>query len=215
MIRIVCSVVLSLLLAGAANADLVISFSTDNGSTFIDATTITAGDTISVGIYLRDSDPNGVLVNDGLFGFGMVGELAPQNLGTIRGTMINPAFEFEPMNASTSVRIDWKAATFETAPSGAEIWLGSFDYQSSAAGISSFTFVDRQPGNGDAETDWLSGTGATLDELIFGEGASGSYQFSVNATSAVPEPSSLVLLGCSGIWSVGRRRRAIRSRPTR
>ncbi|WP_039961315.1 PEP-CTERM sorting domain-containing protein [Rhodopirellula europaea] len=45
-----------------------------------------------------------------------------------------------------------------------------------------------------------------FDEQLFGSGAAGSFQFSINAT-AVPEPNSLVLMSGVAAFGVLRRRR--------
>lgn len=162
-------------------AQLNVVFSTDGGSTFSNTGSVTVGNTISVGVYLEDSDTNGPVATDGLLGFGIIGDLLPQNLGLINNTAIDAAFGIRQTGASSSVKIDWEAATFIMPPSGSPVLLGTFDYQSTAAGTSVIDFSDKRPGSSSADTDWASGTGVELDETIFGAGATGTFSFSINS----------------------------------
>ena len=87
--------------------------------------------------------------------------------------------------------------------------MGSFQFDSTAEGVSMFTIEDRLVGAGAGNASWVTSSFGFLNEQIFGSGAADTFQFSINATSAVPEPSSFVLLGCFAGLVIGRRRRAV------
>ncbi len=181
----------------SATADpLTIRFSTNGGSSFATSFNVQTGNPISFGIYLHDGDSNGVLVTDGLAGFGMIGTPVPTTLGTISSTTINPVFDV-PADLSTSTLIDWQAGVLiNSPPTGQAILLGDFTFQSNFDGQTVFDFTDK------ATPDWISGTGAILDADVF---SNGPFRLTINSTS-VPEPTSTCLLLCSLI-ALGYRRR--------
>ena len=76
-------------------------------------------------------------------------------------------------------------------PTDSPIRLGSFQFDSSGAGSSTFTFGDRGPGAGTPNASWITGTGTELDELIFG--------------ANIPAPFSIIAMG--SLLAVCRRRR--------
>ena len=117
-------------------------------------------------------------------------------------------FDFENHNNTTANGFEWEfGQSAGTGVQGNAVLLGSFRFDSVADGTTLMTIEDRLPGTGVGNANWITPTFNILDEQIFGTGASGSVQFSIDSSSAVPEPSSLALLNCLFGWSLVRRRR--------
>ncbi len=201
--------VLTLSWSASSNADNVIQFSIDNGSTFGNSFNIDPGSSVNVGVFLTESSPDTALANDGLLGFGLTGNLASSNIGVISAASPEPVFDFQATNEFTATSINWEAlVNNNTIPTGSRIALGSFQFDSTADGTSTFTFGDIQPGSGSANVNWLTGAGTELDEAIFGTGAAGTFQLTLS-TAAVPEPGSAGVIAMGSLLLILRRRRNI------
>jgi hypothetical protein len=191
-----------------AIADLILGFSIDDGGSFANSFDVEVGASLAIGIYLQQTDPDTVLTDDGIVSWGFDLTRAPASLGTISNPSVNPVFDFENHNVTTATGFEWEYS--ETASSGIKgnaILLGGFQFDSTAKGISLFTVEDRLVGSGVGNASWVTSSFDFLDEEIFGTGAADTYQFSITATSAVPEPSSFVMLSCIAGLAIGRRRR--------
>lgn len=205
---LVFTIILSACLSSQVNADIAIAFSTDNGSSFSNDVNVQAGGLVAVSIFLSESGSDTVLANDGLLGFGLAGTASLGGSGTITDAGHNPIFDFSSTNSFSDDSIDWEALVLNnTAPTGSRILLGSFDFQTVADGSATFEFGDIQPGSTSAESNWLSGAGAELDEIIFGTGSFNTFQLRVNVTS-VPEPASSAVLLLGSLALVCNRRRS-------
>jgi hypothetical protein len=146
------------------------------------------------------------LATDGLFAFSLLGTPDSTSFSSVGLTTINPVFDFNIDDSTTSL-IDWEANVFlNSVPVGTEIHLGDIELSGTAAGSTIYTVADAQPGSTTAEANWLSGTSAELDELIFGPGSTNSFQFALN-TTAVPEPATFAVICSLGIGVSLRRRR--------
>ena len=196
---------LCLLFSQSARADITLGFSDDGGLSFANTYFVAPDDSILIDVFLRDSDGAGVLVNDGLLSFGLIGPLTPTTNGNVSDTSINPVFDFLPVDDSTATNVEWIASVFNNAPpTGVDVLLGSFTFTATSAGSSTITFQDIDPGSGSEFVDWLSGTGAGLDEDIFGAGSTGTFEVSF---VAIPEPTGcVVLLGLFSVWTRRRTR---------
>lgn len=192
-----------------SHADIVIIFSADNGNTFSDSFEVTTGDVLSLAIYASETDPDNVLSTEGLVSFGLDLTTSPSDLGTISSALANPLFDFEQHNETTQNGFEWEYA--ETANNGIRnesILLGSFQFEARNEGTTVFDVEDRAPGSGIENASWLTPSLDILDEQVFGDQATGSFRFTVNAVS-VPEPSSLVLLTLIAVTGAARRRRNV------
>ena len=187
-----------------------IEFSIDGGNTFGDTFTVVDGSITNVGVYLSDLPANNVLATEGLFSFGLVGDLDPNAPGTISSATINPAYDFLITDTSSAIALEWEAAILVNAvPTASSVLIGNFQFNSNGPGVSNFTFGDNQPGSDTSVLNWLTGTGAVLDEDIFGTGSTDTFSL-VFSTAAVPEPCAMtmVLMG-SLLLSVYRRRELV------
>lgn len=190
---VILALSLLLLFAGTSAAQ-ELNFSIDGGTTFGNSFAIQSGSSTTVEVYLSEIAPDTTLTSEGLFGFALRGDLDAGSPGAISAASINPQFDFPGTETFNAVAIQWQAAVFANAtPRGANILLGNFQFDSSGAGTSTFAFSDLEPGNTSAEAGWITEEATELDQLIFGSGATDSFSLSLTA-SAVPEPSSLVLL---------------------
>ena len=179
-------------------ADFVINLSSDNGTIFSDNFDVQVGESLNLSVFLQQSSPDTILFDEGLASFGLDLSSSSTSLGTISNPMVNPVFDFQNHNVATISGFEWEYAA-GTSATGDSILLGSFQFESSAVGTTNFIIADRNPGSGPLDASWVTPGFTQLDEQIFGMGAADTFQFSVNATSAVPEPSSLALLTCAGV----------------
>ncbi len=206
--QLIYTVILFACLSPQLNADVSLAFSTDNGGSFSNEANVLAGDLVKVTVFLAESTPDTVLATDGLLGFGLTGFATLSGSGTITAASHSSEFDFSSTDSFSTSMLDWEALVLNNAvPTGSNIVLGSFDFQTVADGSTAIEFGDIQPGSTSAEANWLSGAGSELDEVIFGTGATDTFQFRINVSS-VPEPSSaaVILLG-SFLLAFGRRRK--------
>lgn len=197
---------LVLLFCPPTRADLTLEFSVDNGSTYTNTHTLTAGNSVSIEVYLRDSDAAGVLVNDGLFGYGLRGTGFDTSNWTRQNSAIDSVFDFS-VDSSTDTEIRWNGAVFNNAaPTGQDLLLGSFDLLSLSTGTTILSFSDIDPGTDSGNNSWVSGTGSELDQLIFDPGLGGQSTYNLTII-AVPEPSYLcIVMAICGCKAIQRRR---------
>lgn len=206
------SLLLSQLGGQSASADFVLGFSDDEGASFATAFDLGLGDTANIGIYLQQAGADSVLTVEGLSSWGLDLNHTSPSFGTIVGASANPVFDISNHEVSTATGFEWEfGESADLGVLGDSILLGSFQYQADSEGSTIFTVKDRLPGAGFGNSSWLTPALTELDEQIFGIGAAGDFQFSVNSASvsAVPEPTSLVLLGgVASMMLMVRRRRS-------
>ncbi|MEO1524699.1 MAG: PEP-CTERM sorting domain-containing protein [Planctomycetota bacterium] len=190
------------------SAGLALNFSNDNGTSFADSFSVQTGEKMTIGVFLQQTAPDTILNDEGIVSWGF--DIAPSSAmsGTLASPNINADFDFENHNVATAggYQLEY-AQSSGTGVMGDSILLASFEFTSSAAGISEFTIGDRLVGSGPGNVTWLTPSFNTLDEQIFGAGAGDTYQFSVSSISAVPEPSSFLLLSGLGGYALLRRPR--------
>ncbi len=192
-----------------ASAELVLSFSADNGGTFINDFNVTAGDSLTIGIYAQETNANVELSTEGLVSFGFDLTSAPTTLGSISNATVNPLFDSESHNVITASGFEWEfGETANTGIKGNAVLLGSFQFDTTANGMTLFTVGDRLVGSGLENASWLTPSFSFLDEQIFGAGAANNFQFTIN-TSSVPEPSSMLLMAAACAGFVSRRHRRV------
>lgn len=193
----------------SADADLIVDFSVDNGNSFADSFDVQTGDSLNIGIYLRQTAPDTILTEEGLVSWGFDLTRERTNLGEISNLSTNPVFDLETRNVTTASGFEWEYSdNTSVGLNGDAIMLGAFQFDSTAEGLSVFTIKDRLIGSGAGNANWITPAFSFLDEDIFGAGAADTIQFSVNAVSAVPEPNSFALLSCIAGLVIVRRRRA-------
>lgn len=193
-----------------ATADLILGFSTDTGGTFANDFDVQVGNSLDIGIYLRQTGADTILTDEGLVSWGFDLTRDSTALGTISNPLANPVFDSESHNVTTATGFEWEyAESFGFGTLGDDILLGSFKFDATADGTSLFTIEDRVPGAGFANANWFTPfpLATDLDDQIFAPGVVDQYQFTVNSTTAVPEPNSLVMLSCIAGLAIVRRRR--------
>ena len=188
-------------------ADLTIGFSTDEGISFVDRHLIPIGESVSVDVYLRDSEAGGVLDSDGLFGFGLRAVSSGPPLGEFQKSTINPIFDLST-DDSTETEIIWDGGILDSdIPNGQNLFLGRFDFVSTSAGTSLLEFSDLDPGTGSDNANWVSASADVLDELIFDTANGGQAMYPLTIV-AVPEPSSLSFVASAVLFAATRRRKS-------
>lgn len=203
-------ITMTMCLNSQVGADLVLGFSVDNGTTFSNDFNITTGDNLTIDIFARETSPNNELSSGGLVAFGFDLTSSPTGLGLISDATRNPLFDFENHNVPTATGFEWEYG--ESANTGignggdGSVFLGNFQFNSTADGTTVFTIEDRSVGSGVGNANWITPTFDILDEQFFGPGAAGSFQFSINA-SAVPEPSTFTMCAGASMFFLMRRRR--------
>ncbi len=191
------------------SAELVIGFSVNNGGSFSNSFDVVTGQSLTVGLYLQQTNPDTVLTDEGIVAWGLGLTSAPTNLGTISNRMVNPLFDFENHNVTTASGFEWEyGETANTGIKGTSVLLGSLQFDTTADGTTLFTVGDRLVGTGAVNASWLTPSFSFLDEQIFGAGATNDFRFSINA-SAVPEPSSFAMFSCIAGLAICRRRRSV------
>lgn len=203
-------VLLLLIVPTTGNAGLVLDFSDDNGVSFADDFTVQTGEGLTIGVFLRQTAPDTILNDEGIvsWGFDLTRSLSS---GTLASPTVNPEFDFENHNVATAAGYELEyAQTSGVGVSGDSIPLASFEFTSLSDGTTDFEIGDRLVGAGPGNATWFTSGFVELDEQIFGTGAVDTYRFSVSSISAVPEPSSLMVLG--GVFGVSILRRPRRRR---
>ena len=189
---------IALLLFGSVTCSAQqLNFSIDGGNSFGNSFNIASGSSTNVDVFLSEVPPDTTLSTAGLFSLGLAADLDSAAFGTISSADLNPVYDFITTDSFNTIAIEWEAAVLaNTIPTGSSIRLGSFQFDSTAAGVSSFTFGDSQPGSGGINDNWFTGSGVLLDDLIFGAGSTGTFSLTLNS-AAVPEPGtvSLILFG--------------------
>lgn len=197
---------------GPASADVFLSFSEDGGATFAENFETRVDESLTIGIYLRESAPDTVLSNEGLVSFGVRVNALPGQVGTIFGATPDSRFDLENHNVTTSTGFDWEYAdTDPITDLGSIVRLGSFEYEANSLGTTTFSVEDRLIGSGIGNASWLTPSLGVLDEQIFGSNAEDSFQFSIS-TTAIPEPSTLLPCGLATLFLLRRTRRQRLSR---
>ncbi len=91
-----------------AAADLLLSFSNDNGGIFSDNFDVQVGDRSTIGIYLQQTAPDTVLTGDGIVSWGFDLTQAATSLGTISGPTVNPDFDVVNHNEMMASSFQWE-----------------------------------------------------------------------------------------------------------
>ncbi|MCG8653849.1 MAG: PEP-CTERM sorting domain-containing protein [Pirellulales bacterium] len=194
-----------------ASAGLIINFSTDGGSNFADEFDVNVGQSQTIGVYLSDTVPGGVLETDGLFSLALDANAPTADFGKITAANVDTAaFDFALIDTFTDTSLTWDALNlFNPISTGQSILLGQFTFEATQLGTTSFAFADRQPGGDSTVAGWLDGQSQELDQQIFGPSAAQTFSLTINS---VPEPSSMAILATASLAMslAGRRRRTSR-----
>jgi len=198
---------LVLLVYGQRTSDAqTLGFSIDGGNTFSNSFDVVTGSSTDIEVYLSDLAPSTILSSEGLFGLGLQGDLDSTAAGSIGSATLNPTYDFVTTDNFNALAIEWEAAVLvNNIPTASSILLGTFQFDSTANGVSALTFGDIRPGATSAEASWVTGLGNELDESIFGTGATNTFVLSLNS---IPEPgtASLFVVGSMLLSAFGRRR---------
>lgn len=198
------------MLCSPAVADVVINFSTDNGTSFTNDFDVEVGGSLSVGIYVQQTGGDTVLTDEGLVSWGFDLTSSPDSFGSIASATVNPVFDFSNHDVTTTTGFEWEFfESVGTGIKGNEILLGTMQFDSTGVGMTTFSITDRIPGGGGANANWVTPSLNFLDEQIFGTDAADTIQFTITSSTAVPEPSSLATLSCLGVLVFSRRKRKV------
>lgn len=195
---------INLAFAASASADLVLNFSTDGGATFSNDFEVVTGSDLLIEVYLVDTDgAGGILDTQGLFSLDLLGELMATDFGTITGAGPDPVFDGIITDSFTDDTFEWQAAVQANLPPATEtIALGTFRFETTDHGVSTFEFSDRETGT----SGWATGSATILDEEIFGAGSANSFTLTV---TSIPEPTSACVLLAGLAVTFARRRRSV------
>ena len=190
-----------------ARAQLIITFSNDQGGSFSNNFAVATGDGITIDIFLQEIGTPTELSTDGIVGFGIELIRTPQSTGTISNVVENSFFDLENVNTLTSDGFILEAfEVANTGLAGTTVPLASFDFQANVDATTEFSIVDNIPGDkvfGSFVTPTLVG----LDSQIFSNGDDGAFNFTITS-EAIPEPSGALLLALIASWgTICRRRR--------
>lgn len=216
-LRMTIAILSIILTANSSLADLFLGFSSDSGGTFTDTIRGEVGDSITLGLYIRQTGTETRLVDYGLLSFGTRATLDNSTV-TVRDVDINRAL-FSDFSGSTKITpTDFSMvgeALFDADPKGASILLGFFIVDMNAMGTTNISFGDFNPLvnrsdfalNDDLFTD-VDDLLFSNDRLVGSSDRSRSYSLTI---TAVPEPSSLILAPLA-VFAFSRRR-PMRVRP--
>lgn len=195
------------LLPCTVQADLVLSFSDSDLE-------ILVGQQVFIDIIATQTD-NGDLIDggdlrqgaDGLFLAGMRIENSSSAVASSRFVSAGPGFIDSTISPSTATELTIESAdplvpVFAANSDPTSMVLGTYSFIALTSGTTTFTLAD--PTDFD---DWVFGTDAGGNDAAVFAGA----QSLVLNVSAVPEPSSFVLLGSIAAVSLFTRRRSLNS----
>lgn len=168
---------------------IVLTFSVDDGVTFADSLTVPVGATSSIGIYLSDDDPNGLLATEGLFGFALSLSSSSTSFVSIDGATISTPFDAVFADTSTAGTISWDAAVLNNSPPVmSKIHLGIIQLNGVRDGTTTLTFSDPEPGSTTITANWLTPASTVLDQAVFGIGGNDTVSLTIESATSVPEP---------------------------
>lgn len=191
-------------LADRAHAGYIIQFSTDPSVNHFD---VAVGSTLDVGIYVAQTAPSSALTDFGLISVGLGITFDPTKIQidganpfTFSGNFPSGhdvAFSNGTLRIYGESLFNNVGANPGPVPfKGDTILIGTLSLQTLVAGNFNVSVGDYEPSAPDFADFGLGGLGANtnFDKLLFGNNTQGTFQFSAGLT-AVPEPSSILLLG--------------------
>ena len=182
---------------GTAFGQIELQFS--DGTTTGNIFDVDVGTTQTISVIAVETTPGSALSTGGLngYGFAVSANATSGTAATLNSYTDATAFSFEPITDVTPGSADVRRTNFDSPVTGTSVTLGEFDVSVSAAGSTDFSFTDRSLGS-----EFASGF-TNLDPIIFG----GSVGFTINAGTAIPEPSGGLLIGFSMLATMIRRKR--------
>lgn len=203
------------LAAAPARADFGLQL-TNAGVPTLNFTT-TVGGTVVVGVYLVEAG-GAALQTDGLLSAGVGLTSAASGVGQVTAVGVNPLFTITstsfdpPSGGGFSGDVDFADPAVTSNPSDpTRIFLGTFTLTGLAPGTTTLTARDRTPGTG--TTDFVTGTGASLDGGL----AFGPARFTVSGpvVTAVPLPATGLASALAACLALGLRPRVGAATPGR
>lgn len=210
------AVILGVLSSTCARADPIFSYVFDQANYGV-----SVGAEVDVIVFFQETDsllpgplPNGYLASTGLFGLGVLVDYSGQPAQLQRSGDVTPnaTFLLDPTSAfSVSVTSNQAVlvenvglGAFVTAAGSGPIYrieVGVFVFTGLSPGMAAISAMPTGSGG-----DNIGGDGTILDGLTGNAGAT----IAVTSSSAVPEPSSLILtiVGCLGLAVTARARKA-------
>ncbi len=180
-----------------------IVFSADGGNSFGDDFNVDVGTTQTISVVAIETESDTALSTEGLNGFGISlnGSATSGAASEITSFTANPAFSpsFGSEDEVTTSSLDQRRLIFSNV-AGTSVRLGDVDISAIAPGTTEFTLSDFSSLN-----DFGTLGGNALDSIIFQDGR--TFSFTINAGTAIPEPSAGLLIGVSMLSSMMRRKR--------
>ena len=179
--------------------DIVFSDGTTTGTTF----NVDVGTTQTISVIAAETETGTALSTDGLNGFGFLLD-ASATSGTaseITSFTANPAFSggFGTEDDVTATSLGQRRLIFANVP-GTSVPLGDVDISVTAPGTTVFTLSDFSN-----LLEFGTSGGEGLDPVIFQ--GNRTFSFTINAGTAIPEPSGGLLIGFSMLATMIRRKR--------
>ena len=192
-------------LGSSSHADQLLTLS--SGGTVSDAFIGAVGETLSIDFFLTETEPDTIVADEGLIGFGFDLEFTP-GLGTISSANPDEFFDAANFDERSSTGFEWEYFRDDSMGStGSSVRLGGMDFLVSAEGTTTFTLSDRVVGTGFNNASWFTPTLSFIDNDIFGSAGTDTFSFSVS--TAVPEPGSMVFLPGIALLAFRRNRKRI------
>lgn len=150
------------------------------------------GNSLGIDVYFKQTESENRLVTNGLTSLGVKMEYSSvAGFAKVTGATKNSSFGNSDLNTGTANSYSLVASVgIDPAVKGARIQLGTFTFQSGLVGnVTTIKLVDPSV-FADIKLDNVVGN---LDSTVFGSGIENA--FSVSTITAVPEPSTLILVG--------------------
>ncbi len=167
--------------------------------------------TVNVGIYVAQNGASTDLTNFGLIsmGFGVTYDPTKIELVGANPFVFSGSFpaDHDMPNSPGKLQV-YGGATGGGNPvavKGNSIFLGTLSLKTLVSGRYNLAIGDFDPANPGLVDFGLHGSApdADFDKVLFGNNYQGTYQFSAGQITAVPEPSSILLLSSLGMACVG------------
>lgn len=222
----VCLAIVFILLALGqknANADFLLQFSTDGSVNHFESA---LGATTNVDIFVAQNSGSTYLTDFGLISIGFSVNYDPSKIELVGASPLAFSASFprnQDLQINSGLLLVYGESQFNSgganpgpvAVKGSVIKLGTLSLRTITSGTHNVSLRDYDPASPDFADFGLGGAGSSInfDQQLFGVNSQGSFQFSVGSITAVPEPSSVVLLVSTVLGLCGYRARRREARP--
>lgn len=195
-------------LDASAQAGFVLNFGTvaSPAPGSVSTSTIGVGESIDISIYLSESTGETRLADSGVATTGTKATFA-STFGAVSDVVLNPSLRLFPVtefdNAAGTMSLAGVEPSFNGIK-GNSVLIGTFRFSATAPGDTTFKFGDFNPDLAVSDFSLHSPdfNFIDIDQALFGVDRLRTYDFTVQSITAVPEPSSFLLLLIGGVGFV-------------